>query len=127
MISVRLNEAYDSTMGGIEVSYEGQWLGVCDDGFDDVAAAVTCQSLKMGYIDGKVVHGSAFGNLSGNSTTMMKNVDCSQLTGDSRTLFDCAYQWGKCPSTYYASVQCSNVTIGKPGMTSFQSVWSPCH
>lgn len=61
-ISVKLSGKFNASMGGVLVYHDDQWHSVCDNDFDSRDARVACRTL--GFADGKVIHGSAFGNLS---------------------------------------------------------------
>ncbi len=69
--------------GRIEIHLDGRWETVCDDGFDDVDAAVACR--QMGYDGGHVDHGSDtdFGD------PEIRNVQCS---GGEARLTQCSYE-----------------------------------
>lgn len=60
LISVKLTGDFNASMGGVLV-YNNKWHAVCDSDFDSRDARVVCRTL--GFSDGKVIHGSAFGNL----------------------------------------------------------------
>jgi len=47
---VRLAGSGLNHTGRLEVYYGGQWGTVCDDDFDDNAAAVACNMLGFGYV-----------------------------------------------------------------------------
>lgn len=94
-------------MGGLEIYRDGQWYGICDEGFTNLEAMVACKSLGVQYVDGRVINGSAFGNLTGPIGFM--NVTCQPGETD---VTNCSYTFkGTCNSKMYASVYCSNATI----------------
>ena len=47
---VRLAGSGDDSTGRLELRFAGQWGTVCDDGFDDVDAAVACYMLGFGCV-----------------------------------------------------------------------------
>lgn len=61
LISVKLSGDFNASMGGVLVYNNNKWHAVCDSDFDSRDARVACRTL--GFSDGKVIHGSAFGNL----------------------------------------------------------------
>lgn len=75
-------------MGAVEIYHDDQWMAVCDDGFNGLAARVVCQTL--GYKEGVVVLGSAFGETTDQSecgaliVAATKRI-CSTATLNSRT------------------------------------------
>ena len=56
---MRLVNGHDVSEGRLEVSYEGLWGTVCDDGFTEVTAGVVCRSL--GFLSGVPVFNAGFG------------------------------------------------------------------
>ena len=44
---VRLLDGSDSSNGRVEVCVNGQWLGVCDNGWTDEDAEVVCTQLGL--------------------------------------------------------------------------------
>jgi len=45
---VRLADGASNREGRVEISYNGVWGTICDDGFDDINAAVVCFMLGFG-------------------------------------------------------------------------------
>lgn len=100
---MRLNLGYNASMGAVEIYHKNQWVAVCDNGFNGLAARVVCQSL--GYKEGLVVHGSAFGDTAG--PIRVRRIDCS---GYEKDLFNCNFEFtDKDVCKKYISVYCSNV------------------
>lgn len=92
-------------MGAVEIYHDDQWMAVCDDGFNGLAARVVCQTL--GYKEGVVVLGSAFGETTG--PIRVRRIDCG---GNEKDLFDCNFEFTDKPMCKkYISVYCSNVQI----------------
>ncbi|XP_021368435.1 deleted in malignant brain tumors 1 protein-like [Mizuhopecten yessoensis] len=109
--NVRLNEGYNSPMGGLEIYKDDQWYGVCDEGFTNLEAKVACISLGLNYVDGRAINGSAFGNLTGPiGFTHMK---CRSGATDITKCYSTSN--GTCKSKMYASVYCSNTTVVDTG------------
>lgn len=98
-------------MGGVEYHVNGEWYSVCDEGFDDVAARVTCRSLGNNFTDGLAIKGSAFGKMDGK--TLISDLKCS---GKEKDLSECLMKFNQTSCRNYASVYCSNSTIEKKGM-----------
>ncbi|XP_060585497.1 macrophage receptor MARCO-like [Ruditapes philippinarum] len=75
-----------SNKGRVEVFYDGQWWGICDDYWDsrDVNANVVCTIL--GFARGVSVMTSAFGD--GSLSFLIDDVDCD---GTEESLVDCAH------------------------------------
>jgi hypothetical protein len=109
IISVRLNQGYNATMGAVEVHNKGRWQTVCDVSFGNLDAQVVCRSL--GFTSGRTVSGSAFGDVSG--TIGVTAVKCN---GDEEDFFRCPFSWStECSSKTYASVYCGNTSIVDTG------------
>ncbi|VDI52977.1 deleted in malignant brain tumors 1 protein [Mytilus galloprovincialis] len=108
--NVRLNEGHDARMGGVEYHRNGEWYSICDEGFDDQAARVTCRSLGNNFTDGLAIKGSAFGKIKGK--TLISDLKCYGRESD---LSECKMKFNTTTCTAYASVYCSNTTIEKKG------------
>ena len=87
--------------GRLELWNNSKWMPVCDDGFDDVDAAVVCQYL--GYITGKSVCCSALGQLHSTEDIKITQMNCN---GGESSPHECAKQFTSCSSGRYASVYC---------------------
>lgn len=106
---LRLNLGYNASMGAVEIYHDDQWMAVCDDGFNGLAARVVCQTL--GYKEGVVVLGSAFGETTG--PIRVRRIDCG---GNEKDLFNCNFEFTDKPvCKKYISVYCSNVQIYNTG------------
>ena len=111
MLTVRLSEGANATYGAVQVFQNNTWTLVCDDGWTDKAAKVTCRSL--GHTDGRAIPQSGFGNL--NLPISVGQVAC---VGNETDLLLCPLQkQTPCKSGMYASVQCTNETIDDLGKT----------
>ncbi|XP_054254406.1 deleted in malignant brain tumors 1 protein-like [Indicator indicator] len=102
--SLRLRDGPHSCAGRVEVSREGQWGTVCDDGWDLVDALVVCRQLGCGSVEA-APGGAHFGQ--GSGQIWLDDVAC---TGGEETLAQCpARPWGhsNCHHTEDASVVCS--------------------
>lgn len=109
---MRLNLGYNASMGAVEIYHDDQWMAVCDDGFNGLAARVVCQTL--GYKEGMVVLGSAFGETTG--PIRVRRIDCG---GNEKDLFNCNFEFTDKPvCKKYISVYCSNVQIYNTGKSS---------
>ncbi|CAE7246594.1 lgals3bpa [Symbiodinium natans] len=76
----------DGWAGRVEVFHDGQWGTVCDDSFDDTAAAVVCRQL--GFERGGVVLATD----PGSGPVWLDRVAC---TGSESLLWDCNFTgWG---------------------------------
>ncbi|KAK6179246.1 hypothetical protein SNE40_011650 [Patella caerulea] len=101
---VRLNLGMNAEKGGVEVYYNNNWLAVCDDGFDQLAAQIVCRSLNFSY--GLKIQGSSFGR---SSPIGVINVTCSFTQ---KHFSQCKQIYaGTCVSGQYASVICSQTPI----------------
>lgn len=67
--------------GFLEVQNNGEWRGVCDDGFNEQAARVACRMVGLGYV-------SVSGEVSGPASYWLDDVVCG---GNEGSLFDCAH------------------------------------
>ncbi|XP_063966830.1 uncharacterized protein LOC129277690 isoform X10 [Lytechinus pictus] len=80
---VRLVGGTTDSEGRVEVSYNGQWGTVCDDGWDTTDANVVCRSL--GFVGAlEAVPSAGFGE--GTGTIVLDDVNCN---GNESTLFEC--------------------------------------
>ena len=103
---IRLSGGLTPDRGRVEIFYNGTWGTVCDDSWNDRAAAVVCSSL--GYVKRRsiILESLPFGP--GTGSIHLDNVDC---TGDETSLEQCAHNgWGShdCSHREDASVMCSD-------------------
>ena len=54
---MRFNTGPQASAGGLEVHRDGDWFGVCDNGFGRTEALVVCNSLKEHYVDAAALRG----------------------------------------------------------------------
>ena len=102
--NVRLVGSSSYAEGRVEVSYNGEWGTVCDDGWDDTDAGVVCRQLGFGS------SGTAFGSANfgqGSGSIWLDSVTC---TGNELTLASCGH-FGvnitrSCDHSEDASVRC---------------------
>lgn len=76
--------------GRVEVSYDGyEWGSVCDDSFNDVNAAVVCNSLGLPSAGAAAInyYGGSTGHMNDGSI-LMDDVYCS---GEEWDLWGCSY------------------------------------
>ncbi|KAK6179250.1 hypothetical protein SNE40_011654 [Patella caerulea] len=104
MDKVRLNLGMKSNMGAVEVYHGNQWVTVCDDGFDQIAAQIVCRSLNITH--GVKIAGSSFGK---SNPIGVIGVTCSP-TEEHFSQCNQIYT-GTCASGRYASVICSQTQI----------------
>ncbi|KAJ8047464.1 Deleted in malignant brain tumors 1 protein [Holothuria leucospilota] len=82
-VEIRLRNGLTSYEGRVEIFHAGQWGTVCDDGWDDAAAAVVCRQL--GFNGSAVAFTSAtFGQ--GSGAIWLDNVRC---IGSEQNLQEC--------------------------------------
>ncbi len=112
-ISVRLSEGANVSYGAVQIYDEyGKWSLVCDQGWTDTLARITCKQL--GWSDGKAVPRSAF-NVS--QSDEMVYLRCG---GQEQSLEDCESRVAnksQCAGGHFASVFCTNHTIQTAGMS----------
>ena len=104
-----LDEAYRMITGTVEVSYNGEWGTVCDNGWDHNDAHVACRSL--GYIAALQYKSNAYyGQGSGN--VWLEYLSC---TGAESSIADCTntHAWGNnlCSHNEDAGVICATGTM----------------
>ncbi|NXN10700.1 DMBT1 protein, partial [Indicator maculatus] len=111
--SLRLRDGPHRCAGRVEVSREGQWGTVCDDGWDLREASVVCRQLGCGPA-AAAPHGAHFGP--GSGLIWLDDVSC---TGTEAALSQCPAQpWGhsNCQHREDASVVCSAAARLGPGL-----------
>ncbi|ESO92625.1 hypothetical protein LOTGIDRAFT_233072 [Lottia gigantea] len=107
-------QSYGNHNTGAIVLWDNGWGLVCDDGWNDEAAAVACRSL--GFDDGTALCCSPFSYVYSNPSIsrpykFYKNFNCSGAVDD---LFNCTYSvsaYTSCGIGHLASVICYNTTI----------------
>ena len=102
--AVRLNGGTNRLQGRVEIMYQGIWGTVCDDGWDNVDAAVVCREL--GLSNGTTTSQNQFG--SGSGPVWLKQVAC---IGNESKLSHCMHNGagiiGNCSHSQDVGVQCS--------------------
>ena len=104
-MTVRTSGALTPKQGPLQLYYNSSWHVVCDTDFDDVDARVVCR--EMGYIDGKSICCSAYGQQLGAQKADDNSLDWYSLNcdGNEASLLECKMQTG-CQSRLYVSVIC---------------------
>ena len=85
VLPVRLVGGNSYNEGRVEVSYNGVWGTVCDDGWDDTDAGVVCRQLGFGS-SGIAIGSAHFGQ--GSGSIWLDSVTCS---GSESTLARCGH------------------------------------
>ena len=83
-IELRLVDGSSNSEGRIEISYNGEWGTICDDGWTDYNARVVCRQLGF-----KATLGSTLRFGPGNGTIWLDNVAC---TGNETTILKCRHR-----------------------------------
>ena len=101
---IRLASGSSEREGRVEILYQGIWGTVCDNGWDDIDAAVICREL--GFLNGTASRQVQFG--SGSGPVWLNQVGC---LGTERKLSHCIHNGagnvGGCSHTQDAGVNCS--------------------
>lgn len=108
--SIRLNGS--TSVGRVEIFYDGQWGTVCDDAWDINDANVVCKQLGYQRAS-RAFRGATHGH--GSGPIWMDDVSCS---GGETHLYDCGHRgWGNsnCTHSRDASVECSAVRLVNGG------------
>ncbi|XP_060073519.1 deleted in malignant brain tumors 1 protein-like [Ylistrum balloti] len=89
-VQVRLTGGPNGNEGRLQVNYNHQWGSVCDDSFNDSAAAVVCTMLRINFVHARAVPGIRY-NVSNPGPIWMDDVKCSgreaSITGCQRSPF----------------------------------------
>ena len=108
-VPVRLVGGSSSTEGRVELSINGEWGTVCNDGWDFADAKVVCRMLGYPGVIG-TAEVDTFGQ--GSGTIWLDNVDCS---GYESSLSECTHKgWGAqrgCDHSQDVGVICSGKRI----------------
>ena len=96
--TLRLVESNPPNEGRVEVFINGQWVRVCDDGWDDTEASVVCRQLGFGS-SGTTRHAQG----SGNERIAPPNFSCS---GNELMLLNCSHRGlGVSDCSYFEDVE----------------------
>ena len=101
-----------STEGYVEVFdvANGQWAGICDNGFDVLDAHVICTMLGFPTAMVALANGVAadlYGTAPSGSNFVLDNLDC---TGSEKSVFDCSLTGELsdiCEASQIAGVKCA--------------------
>ena len=101
--SIRLVGGNNALEGRVEITYQGLWGTICDDGWDDIDATVVCREL--GYSHGNATRQAQFG--SGTGPVWLRRVGC---LGNESKLSHCIHTGAGntlgCSHARDAGVQC---------------------
>ena len=104
--TIRLMGGTNEREGRVEIMYQGIWGTICDDGWDDIDAAVVCKELR--FFNGVATRQAQFG--SGTGPVWLRRVSCS---GNESKLSHCIHTGAgntlRCSHARDAGVQCSGV------------------
>ncbi|XP_071157151.1 scavenger receptor cysteine-rich domain-containing protein DMBT1-like [Mytilus edulis] len=104
VISVRLAGGPTSQEGRVEIQYNGIWGTVCDDHFDNSAAAVVCRMLHLPFSGAVGYSHSPYGQ--GTGQILLDDVHC---IGTETTMLNCnhsAIGTSNCKHTEDVGVKC---------------------
>jgi hypothetical protein len=93
--------------GRLEVYHDGKWGTVCEDGFNDVAATVTCRSLGFGY--GELINGEPYRTRNG--TIWLDEVRCR---GNEASILECSnsgWQQHRCEHSQDVAIECYHKSL----------------
>ena len=101
---IRLIGGTNKLEGRVEIMYQGIWGTICDDGWDDIDAAVLCREL--GFLNGTTRRHNVFG--SGSGPVWLSQVGC---LGNESKLSHCMHSGagntGNCSHAQDIGVQCN--------------------
>ena len=101
---IRLFGGSNRFEGRLEIFYQGIWGTICDDGWDDIDAAVMCREL--GLFNGTMTRQDQYGSSSG--PVWLRQVNCS---GNESKLSHCMHNGagniGNCSHAQDVAVHCS--------------------
>jgi hypothetical protein len=116
--AVRLAGGNTPTSGRVEISYNGQWGTVCDDSFNDHAAAVVCRMLGL---NGGTSRGTSFGP--GSGPIHLDDLVCS---GREHSLFECSHPGlgsHNCGHREDVGVRCTGALTSEEGGVTLE-IWA---
>ncbi|VDH99035.1 Hypothetical predicted protein [Mytilus galloprovincialis] len=108
-IGVRLVDGLKPYEGRVEVSHDGQWGTICNNGFTVNDARVICRMLGFETENVTVYANATFGN--GSSNIMMDNLKC---IGNETHIAACSFTgWGKhkCQHNQDVSISCGQTPL----------------
>ncbi|XP_022088383.1 uncharacterized protein LOC110978050 [Acanthaster planci] len=89
---VRLIGGNSSTEGIVEILFNGQWVNVSSNEWDDAAAGVVCRQLGLHGPSKAVIYLHTPSSMQGSDGVFLEDVRCN---GDEQRLADCFYaRWG---------------------------------
>jgi len=98
--------------GRVEL-YHSTWGTVCDDGFNDAAARVVCNSLGFGFLGSKA-NINTYGI--GSGVIWLEDIRCN---GAERHIIKCSYRWGHdCGPNEDVAVSCVDKTSNTSSVSS---------
>ena len=104
--NIRIVGGSNEREGRVEIIYQGIWGTICDDGWDDIDAAVVCREL--GYSHGNATRQAQFG--SGTGPVWLRQVGC---LGNESKLSHCIHPGAGntrgCSHAQDAGVKCAGV------------------
>ncbi|XP_052763290.1 deleted in malignant brain tumors 1 protein-like [Mya arenaria] len=99
------NSSNNASSGIVEAFFDGSWLTICNNGFDDKAAAVVCRGL--GYKAGESEASQTY-----DGSINIYHITCKGTENDISECQYSGYQWTRYRCGYYsAAVKCSNTRV----------------